>query len=122
MIGRIENLLHTKELSRTPDIQEDLKFAIVADGNFTYQDSDTQVDDGQDEDVSSDNLAEPFCLRDIHLRIPKGSLVCISGRIGSGKSALLQALLGEMRQTTGQVVLSGNVSYGKVHPVRPYEI
>jgi ATP-binding cassette subfamily C (CFTR/MRP) protein 1 len=52
----------------------------------------------------------PFSLKDIDLRIPRGALVCIFGRIGSGKSALLEGILGEMRQTRGHVLFGGNVS------------
>jgi ABC-type bacteriocin/lantibiotic exporter with double-glycine peptidase domain len=33
-------------------------------------------------------------LKDLSLTIPKGSLVAIVGRIGSGKSSLLSAILG----------------------------
>lgn len=52
----------------------------------------------------------PFSLKDIDLRIPRGALVCIFGRIGSGKSALLEGILGEMRQTRGHVLFGGDVS------------
>jgi len=53
----------------------------------------------------------PFALRDINLRIPKGAFVCIVGRIGAGKTALLQALLGDVRQTRGEVNFGGTLSY-----------
>jgi ATP-binding cassette subfamily C (CFTR/MRP) protein 1 len=53
----------------------------------------------------------PFALRDIDLRIPKGAFVCIVGRIGAGKTALLQALLGDVRQTRGEVNFGGTLSY-----------
>jgi ATP-binding cassette subfamily C (CFTR/MRP) protein 1 len=52
---------------------------------------------------------EPFQLKDIDLQIPRGSFVVVYGRIGSGKSALLEGLLGEMRQTRGHVVFGGSV-------------
>lgn len=54
--------------------------------------------------------SQPFILRDINLKISKGSFVCIFGRIGSGKTALLEALLGEMRQTHGHVKFGGAIS------------
>jgi ATP-binding cassette subfamily C (CFTR/MRP) protein 1 len=53
----------------------------------------------------------PFTLRDIDLSIPKGAFVCIVGRIGAGKTALLQALLGDMRQIRGEVNFGGTVSF-----------
>lgn len=57
-----------------------------------------------------ENEEVPFTLRGIDLRIPRGALVCIFGRIGSGKSALLEGILGEMRQTCGHVLFGGDVS------------
>jgi len=47
----------------------------------------------------------PFTLEDLNLKIPQGSFVAISGRIGSGKSSVLNALIGEMRRTKGEVSL-----------------
>ncbi|KAG9103477.1 hypothetical protein FRC06_010585, partial [Ceratobasidium sp. 370] len=54
---------------------------------------------------------EPFKLVDVNLQIPKGSFVGIAGKIGSGKSSLLQAMTGEMRRTTGKVILGGTTAY-----------
>jgi len=48
---------------------------------------------------------KPFTLEDLNLKIPRGSFVAISGRIGSGKSSVLNALIGEMRRTKGEVSL-----------------
>ncbi|PWN53455.1 putative YOR1-ABC transporter [Violaceomyces palustris] len=45
----------------------------------------------------------PFSMEDITVRIPKGELVAIVGPVGSGKSSLLQACIGEMRKTSGRV-------------------
>ena len=52
-------------------------------------------------------------LKDIELRVPHGSLVAIIGQVGSGKSSMLQAMLGEMerKKNKGRVVLSGSTSY-----------
>jgi ABC-type branched-subunit amino acid transport system ATPase component len=36
-------------------------------------------------------------MRDINMEVKEGQLVCIVGRVGSGKSSLLSALLGEMQ-------------------------
>lgn len=61
-----------------------------------------------DDDIQKER---PFALRDIDLHIPKGDFVAILGCIGSGKSALLESLLGEMRQTRGSpVTFSGSIS------------
>ncbi|KAJ3360663.1 hypothetical protein GGF31_002781, partial [Allomyces arbusculus] len=50
-------------------------------------------------------------LRDINLAIPKGQLVAIIGKVGSGKSSLLSAIVGEMKRTSGSVVLDGKLAY-----------
>ncbi|KAJ9116204.1 hypothetical protein QFC24_006795 [Naganishia onofrii] len=57
-----------------------------------------------------------FKLEGIDLQVPRGALVCVIGRIGSGKTALLQALTGEMRQICGKVILGGTVSIAAQNP------
>ena len=52
-----------------------------------------------------------FHLRDVSLIVPRGQLVAIVGAVGSGKSSLLQGLIGEMRRTEGSVVFGGSVGY-----------
>jgi ABC-type transport system involved in cytochrome bd biosynthesis fused ATPase/permease subunit len=42
-------------------------------------------------------------LRDINLRIQKGSLVAVVGAVGTAKSSLLSAMLGEMDKLSGRV-------------------
>ncbi|KAG3024791.1 hypothetical protein JG687_00001922 [Phytophthora cactorum] len=52
-----------------------------------------------------------FSLEDVNLHIEAGSLVMVVGTVGSGKSSLLQALLGEMKMTGGHVDISGEIAY-----------
>ena len=66
------------------------------------------------EDKNKDE--KPFALENMSLRIPKGSFIAIVGRVGSGKSSLLQALVGEMRMTKGDVVFGGSVAYVPQQP------
>lgn len=42
-------------------------------------------------------------LKDISLRVKEGSLVAVVGAVGSGKSSLLSAFLGEMDIISGRV-------------------
>ncbi len=44
-----------------------------------------------------------------------GSLVCVVGRIGTGKTSLLAGLLGDLALTKGFVEFGGTVSYGECH-------
>lgn len=46
---------------------------------------------------------EPFKLSDITVDIPKNKLTVITGKVGSGKSSLLRAILGDMKQTNGSL-------------------
>jgi ATP-binding cassette subfamily C (CFTR/MRP) protein 1 len=47
----------------------------------------------------------------IHFSARKGELTCILGRVGSGKSSLLQSLLGDLWKSSGDVTLRGQVAY-----------
>ncbi|XP_026057392.1 multidrug resistance-associated protein 1-like isoform X1 [Carassius auratus] len=50
-------------------------------------------------------------LKRINVRIPEGALVAVVGHVGSGKSSLLSALLGEMQKQEGSVSIKGSVAY-----------
>ncbi|KAJ3775268.1 ABC transporter [Lentinula raphanica] len=54
---------------------------------------------------------EPFKLHDITMTIPRGQLVAVVGQVGSGKTSLLQGIIGEMRRTDGKVKFGGSVGY-----------
>ncbi|KAH7372901.1 hypothetical protein KP509_17G027800 [Ceratopteris richardii] len=58
-----------------------------------------------------DDTKETSTLRDINLRIGKGSFVAVVGTVGSGKSSLLAALLGEMVKISGQASTAGSFAY-----------
>ncbi|CAL1261487.1 unnamed protein product [Larinioides sclopetarius] len=50
-------------------------------------------------------------LMDITLRIRRSSLCAVIGPVGSGKSSLLSALLGEMHKLSGSADLKGSIAY-----------
>ena len=52
-----------------------------------------------------------FKVQDVSFKIPRGELVAVVGPVGSGKSSLLQGLIGEMRKTSGSVVFGASMSY-----------
>ena len=52
---------------------------------------------------SSDSAAAPFELRGIRLSVRRGEVCFVLGEVGSGKSSLLQLLLGEMPLTAGSL-------------------
>jgi ABC-type transport system involved in cytochrome bd biosynthesis fused ATPase/permease subunit len=52
-----------------------------------------------------------FKLKDIDIKIQRGQFVAIVGAVGSGKTSLLQGLIGDMRKTEGSVRFGGSVAY-----------
>ncbi|AMD18957.1 HBR056Cp [Eremothecium sinecaudum] len=50
-------------------------------------------------------------LKNINLHLRKGELCCVVGKVGSGKSALMQAMLGDLFRVKGSVVVNGSVAY-----------
>lgn len=47
----------------------------------------------------------------INITIPRGQLCAIVGPVGSGKSSLLSAMIGEMKRLSGSVTFGGSVGY-----------
>ncbi|KAI1286762.1 Multidrug resistance-associated protein 1 [Halotydeus destructor] len=75
--------------------KESLDNAIeITDGEFTWERSNS---------IST--------LRGIDVKITKSKLVAVVGTVGSGKSSLISALLGEMEKISGSVNISGKVAY-----------
>ncbi len=53
----------------------------------------------------------PEVLRNITFDIPKGALTAVVGTVGSGKSSLLSAILGELHKIEGSVNTVGKIAY-----------
>ena len=50
-------------------------------------------------------------LENVDFSARKGELSCIVGRVGSGKSSLLQSIIGDLWKMEGEVVVRGRVAY-----------
>ncbi|KAI9812228.1 MAG: hypothetical protein M1826_002937 [Phylliscum demangeonii] len=50
-------------------------------------------------------------LKDITFSAKKGELCCVVGRVGAGKSSLLQSVLGDLWKICGEVVVHGSVAF-----------
>ncbi|CAN3364922.1 metal resistance protein Ycf1p [Diutina catenulata] len=50
-------------------------------------------------------------LSNITFKAKKGDLHCVVGRVGSGKSSLIQAILGDLYKLDGDVTIHGKVAY-----------
>ncbi|XP_016987825.1 multidrug resistance-associated protein 1 isoform X6 [Drosophila rhopaloa] len=54
---------------------------------------------------------DEITLRNINIEVPKNSLVALVGTVGSGKSSVVQAFLGEMEKLAGVVNTVGKLAY-----------
>ncbi|KAL3662996.1 hypothetical protein V7S43_011939 [Phytophthora oleae] len=63
------------------------------------------------EELVKNAVLPGFQLEGINLEIERGSLVMVVGRVGAGKSSLVNAILGEMPRTSGMLEIGGCVAY-----------
>ena len=66
----------------------------------------TTITTAMNECTSNCDKKEPFSLKSIDVNIKAGSLVAVVGIVGSGKSSLLNSILGEMELVSGSVNVS----------------
>ncbi|XP_041448153.1 probable multidrug resistance-associated protein lethal(2)03659 isoform X2 [Drosophila obscura] len=57
-----------------------------------------------------------YTLNGVNLRVQPGTMLGIVGRTGSGKSSLIQAILGELRSEAGEIKVNGSMSYASQEP------
>ncbi|XP_004459255.1 ATP-binding cassette sub-family C member 2 isoform X1 [Dasypus novemcinctus] len=57
------------------------------------------------------NLDLEATIRDVTLDIMPGQLVAVVGTVGSGKSSLMSAMLGEMENIHGHITIKGTIAY-----------
>ncbi|KAI8915218.1 P-loop containing nucleoside triphosphate hydrolase protein [Powellomyces hirtus] len=58
---------------------------------------------------------EPL-FRNLNLTFQKGALTAVVGAVGSGKSSLLGAIIGEMTQLSGKTSIHGSIAYSAQQP------
>ncbi|KAL6841672.1 hypothetical protein ACP4OV_028501 [Aristida adscensionis] len=96
-LDRIEKFLVEDEIK-----EEDVR-RIPSDDNIRIQ-----VQDGN---FSWNASGADLSLKNTNLRISRGEKVAVCGPVGSGKSSLLYALLGEIPRMSGSVKVFGSVAY-----------
>ncbi|XP_015175308.1 PREDICTED: multidrug resistance-associated protein 1 isoform X5 [Polistes dominula] len=96
-IKRINKFMNTEELDPN-NVQHDpseLHPLVIENGSFAWD---------------MENSDKPI-LKNINMTIEQGQLVAVVGSVGSGKSSLISAFLGEMEKLNGRVNTKGSVAY-----------
>ncbi|KAL5244983.1 hypothetical protein ACI65C_012393 [Semiaphis heraclei] len=95
-VKRINKFMNSEELD--PDAvthdSDEKDPLVIENGTFTW---------GEPTDAP--------ILSNINLRISSGQLVAVVGKVGSGKSSLVSAFLGEMDKVSGRVNTKGSIAY-----------
>ena len=73
----------------------------VIDESFAVDSSqllaDSAAEGAYEENVDTTTIENVLALRDINLNIKQGEFVCIIGDVGSGKSSLLNSMIGDLQ-------------------------
>ena len=99
-VGRIREYLVAEELQEDalftePAVEKSGEVALrISAGTFSWTKS-----------------GSSSTLEDIEFSARKGELACIIGRVGAGKSSMLEAMLGHLFKRKGEVVSHGDVAY-----------
>ncbi|KAG0269794.1 hypothetical protein BGZ96_006436, partial [Linnemannia gamsii] len=111
-----------KQGATTTSVPESTSSSTAPSSSRNSTTEDSEASERQPLLSASNNTAQesasrmkPF-LRDINLHIPRGSLVAIVGPVGSGKSSLLQAMVGNMTKARGEVTRGATMSYASQTP------
>ncbi len=92
-IKRLNKFMNAEELNPDNITNNPSEYAQqIENGNFSW---------GGDEKV----------LKNININVSRGSLTACVGPVGSGKSSLISAFLGEMEKLTGKVNIDGRIAY-----------
>ncbi|CAK1548541.1 unnamed protein product [Leptosia nina] len=123
-VRRLEEFLSLDELE-TPEKQPDAKFL---NGNAILNGSDKEKESLKEKshytglvlsDVTASWQPNPIVktLRNISITAAPGEFVGVAGLVGSGKSSLLQVILGELKPSHGTVSLGGGrIAYASQEP------
>ncbi|CRL21608.1 Cyclic peptide transporter [Penicillium camemberti] len=107
-LGRIQAFLECETRHDFRQVLDDISRNAEKPRDETETLSNSELDSLPPLVIKSGNFgweADKFVLRDISTRVPKSSLTIVVGPVGSGKTTLCKALLGEIPFSEGSVVL-----------------
>lgn len=99
-VGRITDFFTAEELQPDAVIVKPApsemgeETVVIRDGTFSWN-----------------RYEERTALKNINFTAYKGELSCIVGRVGSGKSSLLQSMLGDLYKVQGHAEIRGTIAY-----------
>lgn len=99
-VGRLTSYFTADELQTDAVITED-PVANNGDESVRIRDSTFTWDKNKDRNV----------LQHITFSARKGELSCVVGRVGTGKSSLLESILGNLWKIHGEVIVRGRIAY-----------
>ena len=92
-VKRLNKFMNSKELNPENVSSNASEFSLhISNGNFSW-------------------INKEIILKNIDLEVKKKSLTAVVGSVGSGKSSLISALLGEMEKHSGTVNVDGTIAY-----------
>lgn len=106
---RIEGYLSSEELDPSAVIHEDYRSLP----DWTSETPLLEIDQGTFKWAKEDDTP---VLEDINLAIKKGDVMAVVGRVGSGKSSLMSAILGDTVKVGGKVIVRGSLAYVPQQP------
>ncbi|KAF0901952.1 hypothetical protein E2562_011785 [Oryza meyeriana var. granulata] len=117
--GMIDAVISSRRLSKYLSSPEKCSSVITASADFLkHQNTETNVNAmavilrNVCCSWSSSSIVESnMNLRDISLELQKGFFVAIIGEVGSGKSSLLNSIIGEICVTSGSITSYGSIAY-----------
>ncbi|KAJ3295553.1 hypothetical protein HDU79_008900 [Rhizoclosmatium sp. JEL0117] len=122
---RIAEFLLVPDRTNLPTFHEasenDTNALLLNKANFAWPNVSEVVESSSADDFELQQLAAAASagtrqLKDIDLAVQKGSLTVVVGKVGSGKSSLFHAILGDMEKTSGSVDIYGRISYASQSP------
>ncbi|KAL2162634.1 hypothetical protein VTH06DRAFT_6470 [Thermothelomyces fergusii] len=106
----LRNASFTWERTRTQDGEGAVARSSPAPGPAREKPDSSKADScGESSTLAEEQ--EPFKLQDLNFSIGRNELVAVIGTVGSGKTSLLAALAGDMRQTGGEVIFGASRSF-----------